>query len=687
MRFILRLSLIHLRRAPLRSALSALAVSFGVAALVAADLISRAVTHEIARTAEAQAITGFMSEQLDTGLTTIGLVVACGAGFLTFNALAMAVAQRRQDLGRLRAAGMTRRQVLAMVLAEAGWIGLAGAALGAAGGVGLSRALISLVAATSGMFNRFGTPEVSPTRLLVSAGLGIVVALLAAVAPAGQALRVPPLAALRPPQPGGLTAAPRRLALACAAIAAGLWAYLALAPPGAWMQPPWANRLSVLLGVVWLGCVALSAPGLIDAAGRLLRRPLGGGLGVAGRLASDNLRRARPRLVYTVLTLAVAVAMIVGVTGYLTYWFDELFFRTADSALRDNPGLGFFPIDVEAGLQAYSGVSSFTMPEGLPGEVEAIAGSRATVLEAYFVLAPELSFLGERYFSYVLDPAAVRRAGPLFFSFSAGDWDQALAIAAQGCALFLTPTVAARNQVGLGEPLTIQTPAGPLDCTVAGVGPTFVGASIISDAALGSFGLAAPLSLTVFPHTPADRAALQPQLQALAEAHPGVWLIDLAHLTRLQREGMKSVRVVMDAMLLLAVISAALGVVNTAAIGLAERRREFGLLRAAGASRAQVRTVLLAEGLLLGGLGASLGVAAGVGLVLIYIVVSAGSPLGFPDFPIWPAALASARPALGRGLLAAAATPALAALAAWLPARRMLRGSVAETLASRANIW
>jgi len=369
------------------------------------------------------------------------------------------------------------------------------------------------------------------------------------------------------------------------------------------------------------------------------------------------------------------------VTGYTAFWFNELFFRMADASLQENPGLGFFPIDVEAGLQGYQGITTFTLPAGLEADVRAAVGDRAEVVEVYFTLAPQLSFMGDDYFSYVLDPHAMRRAGDLFFSLAYGDWPQALEIVDRGCALFLTPTVARNNGVWLDDDLVLDTPTGKLACTVAGIGPSFVGASIISDSAITSFGLPAPVGLTIFPRTPADKDVLHGELARLAENHPGVWLIDLSVLTSMQREGMKSVQTLMDGLLLLALLAAALGVVNTVAIGLGERRREFGILRAAGAERRQIQRIAVLEGLLLGLLGAALGTAAGTGAVLLYAVVSAGSPMGFPDFPVWPAAWSAAAPALKRGLLALAVTPMLTALAAWFPTRRALRGSVAENLA------
>lgn len=676
MQAVLRLAVREIRHSWLRSALTALAVAAGVATIVAADLFSRSVTVEIARTAEAEAITAFMSEQMNVGLTVVGLVVMAGSALLTFNAFSMAVTQRREDFARLRTAGMTRSQLTAMVLAEAGLIGLAGSSVGALGGAALSQALTGLVRMTSEMFNRFGTPPVDPARLVWAGVLGILIALVAAWFPAWTAARVSPLAALRPSQPAGI-GQPRRWATAVGlAVAMGMWAYLALDPPGLRLLPPWTDRLSLGLAILWLACLALALPSAIDAAGRGLRRPLGALLGISGRLACDNLRRDRSRALFTVLTLAVAVGMIVGVTGYLAYWFDELFFRTAETALADNPGLGLFPLDIDAGLQAYAGRTDFTVPEGLAEETERIVGDRATVVETYFVLAPELSFLGDRYFSYVLDPRALRESGPLLFSLTFGEWDRALEIADRGCALFVTPTVARRNGVWLGDVLGVTTPTGILDCTIAGIGPTFVGASVVSLAGIEAFQLQAPVAVVAFPHSPSDRADIEPAIEELAGRHEGVWLVDLVRLTEMQREGMKSVAVAMDGMLALAVLSAALGVVNTSVIATTERRREMGILRAVGAERAQVQGILAIEGLLVGMLGALVGTVAGSGLVMVYVVTSAGAAFGYPDFPAWPAALSSAEPAVLRGLLAMVAAPALTAFAAWLPTRRAVRGPV-----------
>ena len=683
MRSIAHIALRELRRSWVRNLFAALAVGVGIATIIASDLISRGITEEIADSAEGKAITSFMSEQLDVGLTAIGLVITVGAGFLIFNAFAMSTTQRREDFGRMRAVGMTRRQLLLMVLLEATLTGMVGTVFGLLAGVGLGRGLMFLVMTTSDVFNRFGEVSLSVDRLLFGAAVGLVTTIIAALLPAIRASRTPPVATMKAASSTGRNPKRYRIAGGCALLLTVMWIVLIVDPPGRWILPPWSSYLTIALLALWLLCIGLSLPAIVGLSGAWLRRPLTALLHLPGRLAADNLRRARARVTFTLLTLIIGVAMIIGVSGYLGYWFEELFFRTSERSLKENPGMGFFPLEIDAGLQAYEDIFDFTLPDDLIAEVVAVAEGQAAVVQTYFVLAPELSFLGEYYFSFVLDPQSMQQAGELFFTFTYGDWSHALEITDKGCGLFMTPTVAQKNDAWLYDTITIQIPQGSLDCTIAGIGPTFVGASIISDTGLNAFNLYAPVALCIFPHESEGREEVLAEFAAIADRYPGIWFTDLALVSEMQLEAMETVRAMMSGMLFLAILSATLGVINTALISVSERRREYGVLRAAGATRRQVSAIVIVEGLLFGLIGAGVGILVGTGVVVIHIVVSGGSAFGYPDFPVWEVALASIQPALARGILALAVSPLLIALAAWLSARTALRGNVIETLGRR----
>src|SRR4029453_17882245 len=70
-------------------------------------------------------------------------------------------------------------------------------------------------------------------------------------------------------------------------------------------------------------------------------------------------------------------------------------------------------------------------------------------------------------------------------------------------------------------------------------------------------------------------------------------------------------------LLLLSVIVALLGIVNTLALSVHERTREIGMLRAVGITRRQVRRMVRDESVITAGIGAILGIVLGVVFALI----------------------------------------------------------------------
>lgn len=89
------------------------------------------------------------------------------------------------------------------------------------------------------------------------------------------------------------------------------------------------------------------------------------------------------------------------------------------------------------------------------------------------------------------------------------------------------------------------------------------------------------------------------------------------------------IRIITAALVALAAVSlvvAGVGVMNVMVVSVAERTREVGILKAIGASEAQVLSLFLGEAVLLTLLGGALGVAGGAGLVGLGRAV-------YPDFP------------------------------------------------------
>jgi putative ABC transport system permease protein len=670
---------------PLRSVLTALAVALGVAMTVAADVVSASILNALADSEDALTFLVGLLDQLDRMLILIGVMVTAAAGFLVFNAFAMAVTQRRQQIGALRSLGMTRRQVMQLVLVEALITGGAGALLGLVAGPLLGRGTIAMIKAMlgEGLFV-FSENSVSLPNLALATVLGLGVTLLSVLIPARRATCISPLVALREEMSATVEAkhASPLLWLGLAAVVL-LFIYLALAPPGEWIQPPWDIRLTVLFVGLWLGGLALVLPALIGDLGQWLRRPLMRLWGATGRLTADNVRRGRGRVTLTVLTLAVALTTIVSMTGFISFMFNELMRPRMEGVTQ----LGAWIVtqfEYEAGMVGYAGQDSLALsPEAVVAVREAVQ-DRAVTLGWYFAVVPELSFFGSSYFSFVVDPRGIQRGGDQFFTFTQGSWETALPIMESGCGVLIAPSVAAKNGVSLGEHITVTSADGPVECTVAGIGSPYVGASIVGLAAGDAFGVvegvSQPLVLLVWPQPGVDRDAFRVDLMSLTDHQPGLYLSEIKAITDLQVKVLDKLPSMFNALLLLAIVAAALGVVNTTVMSVAERRRELGLLRAVGVTRRQVSRVVTGEAALMGLVGGGLGLVGGVGVTVILAVVYGGNAWGYPDLDLWPAAGRSIQPALLNGLVGLAAAPFICAGAAWLPARSILRGSAVETL-------
>jgi putative ABC transport system permease protein len=123
-----------------------------------------------------------------------------------------------------------------------------------------------------------------------------------------------------------------------------------------------------------------------------------------------------------------------------------------------------------------------------------------------------------------------------------------------------------------------------------------------------------------------------------------------------------------------ALVAAALLIVNTFLLNLGERRRHVATLRAVGATAGQVRRLLLRESLLLGVAGGVLGSGGGLGLAIVLtraIALLMGMSLPSPHM------------SAGSFLVAMVLGPALACVAAWFPIRAACRRPVVDDLLDR----
>jgi putative ABC transport system permease protein len=198
---------------------------------------------------------------------TIALFVGA---FVIFNTLSITVSQRIREFATLRTIGASRRQLLTSVSIEAFVIGLLGAIIGLFAGIGLAVGLNAFFKAVNSDLPTTGL-IVAPRTVIISLLIGVVVTLVAGLAPAVKATKVPPIAAVRE----GATLPRGRLApflpyiaIALVAFAVALLAYGMFANTLATA----VRLLSLALGclVLFIG-VALFSPRLVPTLSRIVR--------------------------------------------------------------------------------------------------------------------------------------------------------------------------------------------------------------------------------------------------------------------------------------------------------------------------------------------------------------------------------------------------------------------------------
>ncbi len=658
-----------------RFMLSVLAVAIGVATTIASDYIGTAVITFVLQNEDARNLGGGgIFSQFEASIKMVGVSVSLAVGFLIFNAFAMSFTQRRQQLGTLRTLGTTRAQILRLALAEATLIGLLGTGLGIVAGQLMARGFLAVMRATSDIFNAFAERDTSLATYLLALALGLGVPLLAMLLPALNAARVSPLVALKAPEPTQSairTTRPLYLLLLAPLL-------LLLRPPN--LEPPFDLYGALMLSALWLGLLALALPAALDVFAALSRALLQRA-GATGLLMADNLRRARTRTLITAVTLTVGVTLIISVTGSIAFFAQELL-RPKAEEMRSARLIIVTALDIQAGLAMYNTTASLRLLPADIADLQTEFATRARLIPVGYVVVPELSSIGDSSFSFVLNPTSLRDyLKDAYFTFTEGDWAHAFPLMENGCGVLVAPYVAKRNNAQLYDTLTVTSPLGQkVACVIAGIGQPFATATIIGDSAGADFGSGAPYALNMQPLSGYDSDTLFAELESFTQPR-GLHLFRVDDfIANYLLPVFDLFPVVLNGILLFAVLAAALGVFNTTLISLHERRRELGQLRAVGMTRQQTTWVVVGEAALIGVFGAGMGVIAGAGFILILTLTFGGKGMGMVDFPVYAATGRTLSAAMVNGVAALIIAPLLCALAAYLPARSMLRGAAIDTL-------
>ena len=389
--------------------------------------------------------------------------------------------------------------------------------------------------------------------------------------------------------------------------------------------------------------------------------------GAMTKVSVRNIAAHKLRLALTVLAVVLGTAFISG-----SLMFTNMLERTFDQAVSSR----YDDIDVVVKPQQGKSVIAADVHEKLAADPRvarvAVDGSEAVVIADADANAIQTGAGESRVGIFYPDDAVV---GPAF------DITEGAGPSKQGEAL-LNAAGAENYGINVGDEIIVADPEGRNTMTVTGLYTDELdqGASLMLKVPESAFlefytngryvpGLAVAAAEGTSPAQLKDHLASQYNDVSVKEGP------ELAEeMSKQVREGLSFVSYFLTAFGLVGLLVGTFLIANTFSMIVAQRTKEFALLRALGASKGQITRSVVVESLLVGVLGSVLGVAAGAGLVAAIRALMESQGMGLPG--------------AGSGLsVSAVAVPVVVGavvtvLSAWAPARRAGRVQPVEAMRS-----
>ncbi|WP_171064022.1 ABC transporter permease [Actinomadura soli] len=581
---------------------------------------------------------------LRTFLLVFAVIAVFVGSFIIFNTFAMLVSGRVRELALLRAVGASRGQVTRSVLGEAAGVGLAGSTLGLAAGAAVAAGLARLMTVvTGGEELPFGTLTVPASAVIASYGVGTAVTLAAAFVPARRAARIPPVAALRE---GKAAPRPLRGRAVCGGVA--------LAAGGGLVAAGLAADGSTALTLAGAGAMALFAgvvvvsPVLVRPVIRVLARPLVRG-GTAGRMGGRNALRDPRQTAATASALMIGLALIATVSVIVQSMASSVDRQldaglTADYQVTGRSQITPVAAEAAGAVAGVDGVRSAipirTARFELDGSVRTAAAGPPGELLGHFRLPLQEGTPSPRGDALLVGRSVATSQG----------WTVGTTIKGR----YQDGTRRTFRVAGIYADRPSVTPSAP--------------SMIIDWAGYRARDPGAPIDRIEVDVANTARGALE----AALAPWPNLELKDRAQVKDDAAGDIGLFLNLVLGLLVLSVLVAALGIVNTLALAVTERTREIGMLRAVGMQRRQVRRMIRYEAVVVSLFGAAAGVGTGVVLGVVLQRVMADGDGGMEVLAV----------PYGRLAVCVAAAAVIGVVAAVWPARRAARMNILEAIAT-----
>ena len=528
-------------------------------------------------TAVSQALSFF-----STALLVFAFISLFVGGFTIFNTFSIIVGQRTRELALLRIVGASRRQVFRSVLAEAAIVGLASSVIGLGLGVLAAIGLEALLRGF-GITLPTGSLVFGLRTVLVGLAVGVGVTVVAAIGPARNAVRIPPIAALSDQSSAGDGSLRRRFIWGAAVALAGA-ALLAVG-----LAKPVIALVGVGAVLIFVG-VAMLSPAIARPISSVIGRPLARVLGVPGQLGRENSMRSPRRTAQTASALMVGLALVAAMSV-----FGASLSKSATDSVDDA---------VRADLLVTTGNGAGNFSNAVVAKAAAVPGvtQTTTIYGGQFEIRNTLASLIAVSTQHLTDTVILRMASGSSAALDQGD-------------LLLDSTTAQSDHLSVGGTVPVAfARTGSSSMRIGGIfeANALIGKYLVSAAFFQSH-FSTPLPAAMLLRTNGSGGVDQAVTNALAP-YPNVQVQTKAQFEQTQVKSVNQLLGLVYALLALAVLIALIGIVNTLMLSVFERTREIGLLRAVGMRRRQVRAMIRSEAVILAIFGAIIGIVIGTGL-------------------------------------------------------------------------
>ena len=586
----------------------------------------------------------------------LGVLALFMGGFIIFNTFRTVVAERRRDIGMLRALGAKRRTIIGLILIEGLIQGIVGTAFGLLLGYLFG---LSALHWASPVMSRYinltiGKPVITTSVIWLSILLGVGVTVLAGLIPALNASRTTPLEALRPSvaevefkrQTGfGFVGGVVLIILSLLALFSGKTEFIA---PG---------------GFVFLIGLVMVAPALV----RPIASLFGGIIALiyarsgTGDLAQGNLLRQPSRVAITASASMLGLAVIVAAGGM----FSSLTITLGD-VMKKNLGSDYLFVPPSIAIWNSDLGSNAGFAERLRG-VDGVSDVATLRYAGTAVSGGSVSLMG-------IEPVSFQKVSGLRFQENIFSTDaEAYAALSNGRNLIANGSFLNLTHNKVGDTVTLVTPKGEEQYRIIALAADLLNAKVttafISQANMQmDFDKAEDIFIQLNLKKGADPKVVEKNIKAIAADFPQYNVIPGKVYYDMMMSIMDSAFYGLYVLLAMLALPSLIAMINTLTIGVIERTREIGMIRAVGGTQKQLRRMVVAEAMILAAIGTAFGLLGG--LYLGYIFVLSMSTL-FPMGYAFPASGTVA--AIAIGLL-------FGVLAALIPARQAAGMNVVEAL-------